>query len=197
MRVLIACEFSGTVRAAFEQRGHDAISCDLLDTEIPGKHYKGNVLDIVNDDFDLVIAHPPCTRLTNAVYWYILKNNLQHEVKEAAMFFNALLNCNAKKICIENPVMNKEAKKYIRKQDQIIQPYNFGEDAKKATCLWLKGLAPLNHTNYFPPKEVNGKKIWSNQTPGGWNKLGPGPNRWKERSRTYKGIAQAMAEQWG
>lgn len=197
MNILIACEFSGIVREAFKKKGHNVISCDLLPTEIPGNHYQGDVRDILQKHWDLVIAHPPCFRLTNAVWWYIIKNNLYHEVKEAAKFFNLFLESNAKSVCNENPIMNSEARIYIRKPDQIIQPYNFGEDASKQTCLWLKNLPLLQNTTYFEPKIINGKKRWGNQTINGWNKVSPGPERWKERSRTYKGIAEAMAEQWG
>lgn len=196
MKVLIACEYSGTVRDAFTALGHDATSCDFLPAETPGKHYQGDVMDILNDNYDLVIGHPPCTRLTNSVIWYIKKHNLYHEVKEAAILFNAILNCNAKMICVENPIQHGEARKYIRKQDQIIQPYNFNEDASKATCLWLKGLPELKATGYFPPRIVDGKPRWSNQTDGGWNKLPPTKDRWKLRSNTFPGIAKAMASQW-
>jgi hypothetical protein len=196
MRILIACEYSGTVRDAFLAKGHDAMSCDLLPTDVPGPHYQGDVRHIINEKWDMVIGHPPCTRLTNSVYWYILKHNLQDEVREAAAFFNLILNCNARMVCVENPVMNPEAKKYIRKQDQLIQPYQFGENASKATCLWLRGLPLLQPTGYAPPRLVNGKKRWGNQTDGGWNNLPPSKDRWKIRSKTYPGIAEAMADQF-
>jgi hypothetical protein len=108
-----------------------------------------------------------------------------------------ILNCPAARVCVENPVQNNLAREYIRKQDQIIQPYNFNEDAKKSTCLWLRGLPLLAITGYYPPRIVNGKPRWGNQTSGGWNKLAPGVDRWKDRSRTYPGIANAMVKQWG
>lgn len=211
MNVLIACEFTGIVRQAFAQRGHNAWSCDLLPTELPGPHIQDNVAYHLgpcraNDytHWDMVIAHPPCTRLTNAVIWYIKKNNLWGEVREAAQFFKMILDCPAHRICIENPVQHG----YVRKpneyndtllpgQTHSIQPYNFGEDASKRTCLWLKNLPRLQKTEYFPPRMVNGKKRWGNQTDGGWNKLPPSDTRGQDRSRTYPGIAKAMAQQWG
>lgn len=196
MNVLLACECSGIVREEFNKAGHNAWSCDLLDTEIPGNHLKDDVRRYLNLHWDLVIGFPPCTRLTNSVIWYIKQNNLYDEVKKAAEFFNEILNCNANRIGIENPIQHGEARKYIIKYNQIIQPYNFNEDASKATCLWLKNLPLLKDTGYFPPRLVNGKKRWSNQTDGGWNKLGPSDHRAADRSRTFPGIAKAMANQW-
>lgn len=201
MKILVACEYSGTVRDAFAAKGHDAWSCDLLPTDSPGQHL---IMDndmhlkdtLYEQHWDMVIGHPPCTRLTNSVIWYIKKHNLYHEVEQAAIFFNMILNCPAKYICVENPIQHNIAKQYIRKQDQIIQPYEFGEDASKATCLWLKNLPLLKPTDYYPARIVNGKKRWGNQTDGGWNKLGPSPTRGHERSKTYEGIAKAMADQW-
>lgn len=202
MRLLVACEFSGIVREAFAARGHDAWSCDLLDTEIPGQHMimdnDLHLKDVVyNGRWDMLIFHAPCTRLNNAGWWYVKQNGLFEEVRQAALFFNMLLNAPVPKIAGENPVQSPEARKYIRIYDQIIQPYNFGADASKATCLWLVGLPKLVNTQYVQPRIVNGKKRWSNQTDGGWNKIGPGEDRWKDRSRTFPGIAQAMAQQWG
>lgn len=202
MRVLIACEFSGIVREAFAARGHDAWSCDLIESERPGQHL---IMDndmhlkdtVYRGRWDLLIAHPPCTRLCNSVWWYIKRHGLYEEVRQAAIFFNMLLNAPVKRKGLENPIMNREAKKYIRQQNQLIQPYNFGEDASKATCLWLEGLPPLVHTGYYPPRVVDGKKRWGNQTDGGWNKLPPDEDRGKDRSRTFHGIAAAMAAQWG
>jgi len=196
MKVLVACEFSGIVRDAFIAKGHDAVSCDLLTSERPGPHIWADndmhLKDILyRKKFDLVIGHPPCTRLTNSVIWYIEKNNLQDEVYQAACFFNMILNCPAKMVCVENPIMNKYARLHIRKHDQIIQPYMFGHDAKKSTCLWLKNLPPLVAT------DIIAKKRYANQTPSGQNNILPGPDRWKERSRTFQGIADAMANQWG
>lgn len=202
MRVLIACEFSGIVREAFSARGHDAWSCDLLPSEIPGRHL---IMDndmhlkdtVYNGRWDMLIAHPPCTRLNNAGWWYVKKNELFPEVRIASHFFNMLLFAPVPRIAVENPVMSPFAKNYIRQQTQCIQPYNFGADASKQTCLWLVGLPKLVKTQYVQPRMVNGKKRWANQTDGGWNKIGPGEDRWKDRSRTFPGIAQAMAQQWG
>lgn len=163
MKVLIACEYSGTVREAFTKKGHDAWSCDLLPTDIPGKHIviDNNFADehlkdtLYERKWDLVIGHPPCTRLINSVIWYIKQNDLWDEVKQAAAFFNMILNCPADKVCIENPIQHGYARKFIRKYDQIIQPYNFGDDASKSTCLWLKNLPLLQPTDYFPGRLVN------------------------------------------
>ena len=202
MRVIVACEFSGIVRDAFIDRGHDAISCDLIDTERPGPHIIADndmhLKDLLyTQHWDMVIGFPPCTRLTNSVIWYIKKHGLQSEVWQAACFFNMILNCPAGKVVVENPVQHGLARQYIRIYDQTIQPYRFGENASKRTCLWLKGVPRLSPTTYYPPRVVNGKPRYGNQTDGGWNRLAPGKNRWKDRSRTYPGIACAMARQWG
>jgi len=188
MKVLIACEFSGIVREAFIKKGYDAISCDLLDTEIPGPHYKGDIRDILNAGWDLMIAHPPCTHLAvSGARWF---KDKQKEQAEALEFIKLLLNAPIEKICLENPISIIST--HIRKPDQIIQPWMFGHPESKATCLWLKNLPKLIPTNVLPKQ-----KVWNNQTPSGQNKLGPSENRWKERSKTYTGIANAMAEQWG
>jgi site-specific DNA-cytosine methylase len=180
MKVLIACEFSGIVREAFKTKGHDAISCDLLPSEIPGKHYHGDVKDIINDDWDLMIAHPPCTHLAvSGARWFKYK---QIEQREALDFVHFLMNADIPKIAIENPISIISS--HIRKPDQIIQPWQFGHGETKATCLWLKNLPKLQPTNI-----VDGRKDRI-------HKLPPSETRWKERSRTYTGIAQAMAEQW-
>lgn len=193
MRVLVACEFSGVVREAFRLRGHDATSCDLLETDIPGPHYQGDIRDILTDGWDLMIAHPPCTHLAvSGAHRFKYK---QAEQAEALDFIRLLLDAPIPKIALENPVGIISTK--IRKPDQIIQPYQFGEDASKRTCLWLKHLPCLEPTLYVPPKEVGGRRVWGNQTPSGQNKLGPSPDRWKLRSKTYQGIADAMADQWG
>ncbi len=189
MRVLIACEFSGVVRDEFIKKGHDALSCDLEDTEKPGPHYKGNVLDIINRDWDLMIAHPPCTYLSSSgMHWTTRGLRDPKLTEEALSFVNILLNSNINKIALENPVGVISSK--IRKPDQIIQPWMFGEDASKKTCLWLKNLSPLVPTNILI------KDRYSNQTPSGQNNLSPSKNRAKLRSITYAGIAKAMAEQW-
>lgn len=198
MKVLLACEESQIVAEQFALRGHDVMSCDI---EFPGAlglpHYFGDIADILYDGWDLMIGFPPCTRLTNSVIWYIKQNNLYHEVETAAKFFNLLLNAPIEKIAMENPIQHGEARKYIRKYNQTIQPYNFGDDASKATCIWLKNLPPLENTEYIQPRIVNGKKRWSNQTDGGWNKLPPSADRGKLRSKAFPGISKAMAEQWG
>jgi site-specific DNA-cytosine methylase len=181
MRVLIACEFSGTVRDTFIARGHDAISCDLLPTESPGPHYQGDVRDILSDGFDLMIAHPPCTHLAvSGARWF---KDKQVEQLEALEFVRLLLDAPIPKIALENPISIISSR--IRKPDQIIQPWQFGHGETKATCLWLKGLPKLKPTNI-----VNGRegRVW---------KLPPSKDRWKLRSKTYQGIADAMADQWG
>jgi site-specific DNA-cytosine methylase len=181
MKVLIACEFSGIVREAFAKRGHDAYSCDLLPTEITGQHIQGDVLGILNDGWDLMIAHPPCTHLAvSGARWF---KNKQREQKEAIGFFMALAEAPINKICIENPIGIMST--VYRKPDQIIQPWQFGHGEVKATCLWLKELPLLKPTNI-----VEGRIARIHKEP-------PSPDRWKNRSRTYQGIAEAMAEQWG
>ena len=181
MKVLIACEFSGIVRDAFIERGHDALSCDLLPTESPGPHYQGDVLDILDNGWDLMIAHPPCTHLAvSGARWF---KDKQEEQKEALEFVKTLMDANISKIAIENPVSIISSR--IRKPDQIIQPWMFGHGETKSTCLWLKNLQKLEHTNIVDGRE---NKI---------HKMPPSPDRWKKRSRTYPGIAKAMAKQWG
>lgn len=180
MKVLIACEFSGIVRDAFIAKGHDAMSCDLLPTERPGPHYHGDVLEILNDGWDMMIAHPPCTRLAvSGARWF---KDKMTEQAEAIKFFMALANALILKIAIENPVSIMSTK--WRKPDQIIQPWQFGHGETKATCLWLKNLPPLQPTNTVDGRE---QRI---------HKMPPSENRWRERSRTFPGIAAAMAEQW-
>lgn len=195
MRVLVACEFSGIVRDAFIARGHYAKSVDLLPTERPGPHYQGDILDFIKstNGWDLMIAHPPCTYLTNSgVRWlYGGKGTVPDEerwyhMEQAAIFFYRLLNANIPKIAVENPVMHRYAVEIIgRKQDQIIQPWQFGHGETKGTGLWLENLPKLVPTNI-----VEGRKPRVHYA-------SPGPSRWKERSITYQGIADAMAEQWG
>lgn len=180
MRVLVACEFSGTVRDAFRKRGHDAISCDLLPTETPGAHYQGDVRDILGNGWDMMIAHPPCTHLAvSGARWF---KDKQKEQEEALDFVRVLMAAPILMIAIENPISIISSK--IRKPDQIIQPWQFGHGETKATCLWLKGIPKL-----IPTKIVEGRLAKVHRMP-------PSPNRWKERSRTYQGIADAMAEQW-
>lgn len=181
MRVLVACEFSGIVRDAFAARGHDAWSCDLLPTEKPGNHIQGDVLDVLSDGFDLLCAHPPCTHLAVSGARHFWRK--EREQVEALEFVRALMDAPIKRIAIENPISVISSK--IRKPDQIVQPWQFGHGETKATCLWLKNLPRL-----LPTKIVDGREARVHRMP-------PGPDRWKERSRTFTGIAQAMAEQWG
>lgn len=197
MRVLVACEYSGTVRDAFRSRGHDAWSCDLLPTDgNPTYHYCRDVLDILNDDWDMMIAHPPCTYLcSSGLHWNKRRPERAALTEEALTFVAKLLNAPIAKIALENPIGCISSR--IRKPDQVIQPWQFGHDASKATCLWLKGLPPLSPTRLIEPRLINGKKRWGNQTDSGQNKLPPSADRWKIRSTTYQGIADAMANQWG
>ena len=181
MRVLVACEFSGVVRRAFRERGHDVWSCDLLPAEDGGEHYQCDVRQLFAGGWDLMIAHPPCTHLAvSGARWF---KDKQQEQIEALEFVRALLNVPIEKIALENPISIISSR--IRKPDQIIQPWQFGHGETKATCLWLKNLLPL-----VPTKVVEGREARVHMMP-------PGPDRWKERSRTYAGIASAMAEQWG
>ena len=195
MRVLVACESSGTVRDAFIRAGHDAVSCDLLPTDAPGPHYQGSVLDIIADGWDLMVAHPPCTYLSvSGMHWTTRGLRDPKLTEDALEFARALMNAPIEKIAIENPVSVISSR--IRKPDQIIQPYQFGHDASKKTCLWLKNLPLLKPTNHIPGRMVGGKLRWANQTDSGQNRLPPSKDRWKLRSQTYWGIAEAMAEQW-
>jgi hypothetical protein len=190
MKVLVACEYSGTVRDAFIAAGHEAMSCDLLPTDKPGPHYQGDVCDILGDGWDLMIAHPPCTHLAvSGARWF---KDKQKEQVEALEFVRLLLNAPVERIALENPVSIISSR--IRKPDQIVQPWQFGHAEAKATCLWLKNLPLLQPTDIL---ELPPSGRWNNQTPSGQNKLGPSEDRWKIRSATYLGIAQAMAEQWG
>jgi hypothetical protein len=184
MKVLVACEYSGRVRDAFLKRGHIAMSCDMLDSESNyGLHYRGDVTDILNWGWDLMICHPPCTHLAvSGAKHFPLKRALGLQ-QEALDFIQLLLAAPIPRICLENPVSVISSE--IRKPDQIIQPWMFGHGETKTTCLWLKGLPDLIPTNIVAGRE---SRI---------HKMSPGPNRWKERSRTYSGIADAMANQWG
>lgn len=253
MRVLIACEFSGTVRDAFARLGHEVWSCDLLPTESPGLHYEGDVrhvldgwtpvrftsecdpdcegwcfltdqcpseckcygptqeepeLDYMENDhglwvrptanphWDLMIAHPPCTYLSvSGMHWTTRGLRDPKLTEDALDFVRLLMDAPIPRIAIENPVSVISSR--IRKPDQTIQPWQFGHDASKATCLWLKNLPKLEPTYIVPGRIVNGKKRWANQCDSGQNKLGPSPDRWKKRAEFYQGVADAMAEQWG
>jgi len=181
MKILIACEYSGTVREAFSKLGHDAWSCDILETETPGKHLQCDVREILGDGWDMMIAHPPCTHLAvSGARWF---KDKKVEQAEALEFVRLLMNAPIERIALENPISIISS--HIRKSDQIIQPWQFGHGETKATCLWLQNLPKLQPTNIVEGRE---QRIW---------KMPPGENRWKERSRTFKGIAQAMANQWG
>lgn len=200
MKILIACEFSGIVRDAFIKRGHDAVSCDLLPTESPGPHYQGDVFDIINDNWDLMIAHPPCTYLcVSGLHWNGRVDGRAEKTRDAIEFVKQLWWSNIPKIAIENPVGCLSTQ--FMKPTQIIQPYDFGDDASKKTCLWLKNLPKLTPTTRFNGRIVNwnGKMVerWSNQTDSGQSNLGPSETRSMERSKTYLGIAKRMAELWG
>jgi len=187
MRILVGCEESQIVTEAFIAMGHDAMSCDL---EHPGAkglpYYRGSVLDLFGEQFDLFIAHPPCTRLTNSGNQWLARRGLWHELEDAAEFFLQCLNAPFPRIAVENPIMHKYARALIGvKYSQIIQPWQFGHGEQKSTCLWLKGLPKLKPTNIVEGRE---QRLY---------KLPPGDDRSMLRSRTYEGIARAMAEQWG
>lgn len=208
MRVLIACERSGRVRDAFRAMGHDAYSCDLEPAE-DGRmdyHWQGDAIDVIHDEgpWGLLIAHPPCTYLAvSGLHWNGRVPGRAEKTTAALAFVQMLLDAPVARIAIENPV--GAISTAIRKPDQIIQPYQFGDDASKKTCLWLKGLPPLvipPMSQWVTPRFVRSPRgillpRWSNQTDSGQNKLGPSDTRAQERSRTYPGIARAMAETWG
>ncbi len=173
IKVLVGCEFSGIVRDAFAALGHNAWSCDLLPTTSPGKHIQGDVLEVLEDNWDLAIFHPPCTHLASSgARWF---KDKQEEQAAALEFIRRLLNAPIAKIALENPVGVISTK--IRKPDQIIQPYQFGHPESKRTCLWLKSLPKLKPTNILEKPECG---YWQNQTPSGQNKLGPSKDRWKK-----------------
>lgn len=188
MKILIACEFSGIVREAFRAKGHDAWSSDLLPTEIPSEyHLQGDVLQYLDQGWDMLIAHPPCTRLSNSGVRWLQERNLWQEMEEAAVFFNKFLTAPINKIMVENPIQHKYARALIPKYNQVVQPNWFGDPYRKATCLWLKNLPELIPTNMIPKEQCKQEVHLAS----------PGPDRWKFRSRTYQGFANAMADQWG
>lgn len=190
MKVMVACEFSGTVRDAFIKRGHNAVSCDYLASDMDGPHIIGDIRDQRLEEYDLLIAFPPCTHLAvSGARWF---KDKKKEQNEALAFIKFLLDAPVPKIALENPIGIISTR--IRKPDQIIQPWQFGHPESKSTCLWLTGLPKLLPTNILQKPE---RGYWDNQTPSGQNKLGPSPTRWMDRSKTYQGIAEAMAEQWG
>ena len=196
MKVLVACEYSGRVRDAFIKHGHDAMSCDILPTDVEGPHYQGDVRDIINDGWDLMIAHPPCTYLTNSgVTWLHKDPSRWAKLDEGAAFFKMLLEAPVERIAVENPIMHKYAKERIGgvKQSQVVQPWMFGHMGQKATCLWLKGLPLLK-----PTKDVKAEMMaLPDSERQRLHYLPPSKDRWKKRSETFQGIADAMAEQWG
>lgn len=196
MRVLVGCESSGTVRDAFIRAGHDAVSCDLLPTEAPGPHIQGDLLDVIaRERFDLGIFHPPCTYLcSSGLHWNKRRPERPALTEQALGFVRALMASSIPAWAIENPIGCISDR--IRPPDQIIQPWQFGDDASKSTCLWLKNLNPLEPTQLCPPRMVGRRARWGNQTDSGQNKLPPSAERWKLRSKTYPGIAAAMAAQW-
>ena len=184
MKVLVACEFSGVVRNAFLARGHDATSCDLLPSETPGPHHQGDVLEILNDGWDMMIAHPPCKYLCNSgLHWNNKRPERNALTQEALEFVRKLLDAPIERIALENPVGCISTQ--IRRWDQVIQPWQFGHGENKRTCLWLKNLPPLSPTQVVDGRE---NRIWL---------MSESPDRWKKRSLTYYGIAEAMADQWG
>lgn len=229
MKILVGCEYSGAVRDAFIARGHEAMSCDLLPTDVPGPHYQGDIMDIINDGWDGLICFPPCTYVCGSGLHWNNRGRGWDKTEAAVKFARDLLDAPIANIALENPIGILSTR--IRKPNQIIQPWMFGHDASKATCLWLKGFPELVPTdNVCRPAWVQCKmcedwwcnrhnchvaecacpeidtwaakgddpyiKRYSNQTPSGQNKLGPSADRWKIRSMTYPGIANAMAEQW-
>lgn len=218
MKVLVACESSGVVRDAFRDRGHLAMSCDLLPSSKPGPHHLGDVREILHKGWDLLIAHPPCTYLSSSGMHWTTRGLRDPQLTEDALdFVRLLMGAPIGRIAIENPVGAISTR--IRKPDQIIQPHFFGHDASKKTCLWLKNLPLLKSTDYIEPRLVccgqtlaagigmygcpkcmgvnAARQRWANQTDSGQNRLGPSPDRWKKRSETFTGIADAMAAQWG
>lgn len=205
MKILIACEFSGIVLEAFRKKGHDAWSCDLLPTDKKGQHIVGDVLEILDDGWDLMIAHPPCYYICNSgVCWFhkTSKNTKSttltgkarwDAMRDACIFFNKLKNCKIPKICIENPIPHKYAKAIIGDYTQIIQPWMFGHMEQKATCLWLKNLPKLVPTNNVKEAMMKLSKSERQRL----HMLPPSKDRWKIRSTTFSGLAKAIANQWG
>lgn len=219
MRVLVACEFSGTVRDAFGRAGHDAWSCDLLPSDAPGPHYTRDVREVLGRGWDMLIAFPPCTYLcSSGLHWNTRRPERSKLTESALDFVRLLLDAPIRRKALENPVGCISTR--IRPPDQIIHPWQFGHDASKATCLWLHDLPPLLPTKVVNPGyacecgtrfghelgeygcpgclgEGKVRQVWANQTPSGQNRLGPSADRWKLRSMTYPGIAEAMVRQWG
>lgn len=195
MRILIVCESSGIVREAFRAHGHDAWSCDLLPPDDGSPHHFQCDARDIGGEWDLMGFHPPCTYLSVSGMHWTARGLRDPKLTSDALDLVKWCMSHTCAWYLENPVSIISSR--IRKPDQIIQPYQFGEDASKKTCLWLNSLPPLRPTHFVPPRIVNGKQRWSNQTDSGQNKLTPSPDRWKQRSKTYSGIAAAMADQWG
>jgi len=195
MKILVACEFSGTVREAFAKLGHDAWSCDLEPTSLPGNHYQGDMFDIVNDGWDLIIAHPPCTHLAVSGARHFEKKRADGRQQQGIDFFMRVINIDVPKLVVENPIGIMST--LYRKPDQIIQPFEYGHEATKSTCLWLKGLPLLKPTNIVSKGEFvtfpSGKRM--NKWYADSSKLSP-KEREKYRNKTFQGIADAMAKQW-
>jgi len=185
---LVACEYSGRVRDALLANGIDAVSCDLLPTEVDGPHIQGDVSDLMRKRWSGVIAHPPCTRLCNSGVRWLAERNLWDDMRKGAAFFVECLNANAPFVAVENPIMHKYAREIIgRGPDFTVQPWQFGDPAKKRTGFWTRNLPPL-----IPTSDMTADKARAD-----CHLASPGPDRWKERSRTYPGIAAAIAKQWG
>ena len=182
MKVLVACEYSGTVRDEFLRIGADAMSCDLLPTESPGPHYQGDVRDVVDYPWDLMVAHPPCTHLSVSGARHFKEKRIDGRQQSAASFFMWLVKRDIPMIAVENPICIMS--RLYRKPDQIIQPWQFGHGETKATALWLKGLPKLTPTNVVAGREAR------------IHRMPPSADRWKARSKTFQGIAEAMATQW-
>jgi len=198
MKVLVACEYSGTVRDAFRRRGHDAWSCDLLPDKTESRwHYQADVSQILREhEFDLLIAHPPCTYLcSSGLHWNKRRPEREAMTEQALDFVRTLMEASVPRVAIENPVGRIGTA--IRPADQYVQPHQFGHDASKRTGLWLKNLPLLQPTHHVQPRYVDGRPRWANQTDSGQNRLPPSADRWEQRSNTYQGIAEAMADQWG
>jgi hypothetical protein len=188
VKVLVACEYSGRVRQAFRDFGHDAWSCDLLPSEDDSAyHVQGDVRAMLREPWDLVVAHPPCTRLCNSGVRWLHERNLWDDLEGAIVFFDACLSANAPRVAVENPVMHKYARDRIGAANFTCQPWQFGDNAKKRTCFWTRELPPL-----VPTSDLDGSTARAD-----CHLASPGPDRWKERSRTYPGIARALAEQYG
>lgn len=195
MRVLVACEFSGTVRDAFTRAGHHAMSCDLLPSETPGLHHQGDVRDVIGDGWDLMVAHPPCTYLCNSgVRWLHTNRDRWKDMIEGAVFFRELLHAPIPRVAVENPVMHGYARRIVGdRATQTVQPWMFGHTQTKATGLWLRGLPPLRPTLDVREKTMRLPVAERSSV----HYASPGPDRWKARSVTFPGIAEAMAQQWG